>query len=118
MITWLAVAVGGALGGVARVIVDHLLRPADPHQVPWGILTCNVAGSFLLGLVVGLLPTGPAYALAGTGFCGALTTWSTFALDLVRLVRGGRPGRAAAYAVGSLGAGWLAALAGLALSLG
>lgn len=115
---WLAVALGGAAGGAARVLVDHHLRPADPHQVPWGILTCNVLGSFLLGLVVGAWPAGPAYALLGTGFCGALTTWSTFAVDLVRLTRGGRPGRALAYAAASVGAGWLAALAGLALTLG
>ncbi|GAB3712571.1 fluoride efflux transporter CrcB [Mariniluteicoccus flavus] len=113
---WLAVAIGGAVGGLARALLDHHLRPADPAGFPRGILTCNLLGSFLLGLVTGWFGGDLRSSLLGTGFCGALTTWSTFALDAVRLAQAGRLGRAAAYVVVSLVTGLAAAYAGLALS--
>jgi CrcB protein len=107
--TLLLVAVAGAVGAPARVLVDR--RLARPGPFPLGILVVNVTGSFALGLVVGLLG-GPSRAVVGTGFLGAYTTFSTFAVDVAALPR--RDG--ARYAVASVAAGLAAAAAGLALA--
>jgi fluoride exporter len=101
------VVLGGAVGAVVRYLVA---RRFDRPGAPWGILAANVAGSFLLGAVLGRASPEVA-ALVGTGFCGALTTYSTFALQTVELPRA----RAVGYALGSVLAGLLAAAAGLAL---
>jgi CrcB protein len=103
----IAVALGGAVGAVLRHLVSlRLNRPG----FPWGTLAVNVAGSFLLGAVFGR--TSPEVAaLVGTGFCGALTTYSTFALEVV-----GLPARrAVAYAAVSVVAGLAAAALGALL---
>lgn len=78
----LLVMLGGAAGALARYLVDRLM-PA--FVVPLATLTVNVAGSFLLGLLAGLGSTlpGSLAALVGVGFCGALTTWSTFAFQTI-----------------------------------
>jgi fluoride exporter len=79
----------------------------------------NVTGSFVLGLVTaaagdhGLPPA--ATALVGTGFCGALTTYSTFSYETVRLLEDGALGTAAANVAGSIAAGLAAAVAGAAV---
>ncbi|MEV7432037.1 CrcB family protein [Nocardioides sp. NPDC092400] len=98
--TLLFVALGGALGSALRYVAATALDGRWPR----GTLAVNVAGSALLGLLVGLghEPGGggdAAYALVGVGFCGGLTTWSAFAGQTHRL--GGRAG--AAYAAGTLG---------------
>lgn len=110
---WLAVALGGAVGGGVRVWVDHLLRPTEPDGFPRGIAVINIVGAFLLGVVTAWAPPLWWRTALGTGFCGALTTWSTFALDAVRLLHAHRPGRAAAYVAVSLIGGLIAAWAGL-----
>lgn len=98
------VVVGGALGAVVRYLASRRLnRPG----APWGTFGVNVAGSFVLGCVLARADPATA-ALVGTGFCGALTTYSTFALEIVELERR----RAAAYALGSVAAGLVAAGAG------
>lgn len=74
------VALGAAIGASARYVVGHLLDA----RLPWGTITVNVAGSFLLGLLTGAGLTGEALAFLGIGFCGGLTTYSTFALQTVR----------------------------------
>ncbi|MCW2620639.1 MAG: crcB [Frankiales bacterium] len=79
--TALLVALGAALGAPLRLLVGHLVPG------PRGTLAVNVAGSALLGLAAGSGPS--AYAFVGVGFCGALTTFSTFALEAVD----GGPGR-------------------------
>ena len=72
------VVLGAGLGAPIRYVVDHAFR--GRFEFPLGILIVNTAGSFLLGLVSN---TGPEVsALIGAGFSGALTTWSTFAIDL------------------------------------
>lgn len=102
MKVWLAVALGGAVGAVARYGVSRWL-PADPDGgMPWATLLVNVAGSLLLGLVVGLAVSGRLgstfwAALLGPGLCGALTTFSTFAVETVALARAGHHGTAIAY---------------------
>ena len=82
--TLLLVMLGGAAGAVVRFLVDRL---TGPYPVPVGTLAVNVAGSFVLGLLTGLGPALPAslLTLLGVGFCGALTTWSTFAFQSVSL---------------------------------
>jgi CrcB protein len=84
--------------------------------VPWATFAVNVIGSFVLGVVLGLLPPGSgARLLLGTGFCGGFTTFSTFSAEVVAIAEGGAAGRAGAYAVGSVAAGLAAAVAGAAI---
>jgi CrcB protein len=81
-VSLLLVMLGGAAGAIARYLVDRLM-PA--FVVPLATLTVNAAGSLLLGFLAGLGSTlpGTLAALIGVGFCGALTTWSTFAFQTV-----------------------------------
>jgi len=89
---WLAIAAGGAIGAVARYGVSraslHLLGPA----FPWGTLTANTLGSFLMGVLVAWLSrhngeATPLSAFLTVGVLGAFTTFSTFALDAVMLAK-------------------------------
>lgn len=91
----LLVALGGAMGAPLRFLAAHHLDRA----LPWGTLLVNVVGSTVLGGFVALALDGGALALLGTGFCGGLTTWSSFAVQTHQV--GGT--RAAAYAAGTLG---------------
>ncbi|MFB9312270.1 fluoride efflux transporter FluC [Nocardioides plantarum] len=79
--TVLLVALGGAVGAPLRFLVSSRLDDA----VPWGTLAVNVVGSFVLGLLVSLSVDGHTYALLGVGFCGGLTTYSSFAVQTARL---------------------------------
>ena len=97
------VALGAAVGAPLRY---WLALRLDGDGFPWGILLANVLGSSLLGLLVGVGTDGRALALLGVGFCGAFTTYSTFAAQTVGL--GTR--RGTAYAVATL-AGSLAGCA-------
>jgi fluoride exporter len=90
-VTALLVAVGGAVGAVLRHLVDVGLAARFGRRFPLGTLVVNVAGSLVLGLVTGAAPSPPLAALLGTGFCGALTTYSTFAAQTLRLLRAGHP---------------------------
>ena len=74
----LMVVLGAGFGAPLRYAVDHAFRRR--FEFPFGILIVNAAGSFLLGLVSNSTPE--VSALLGSGFSGALTTWSTFAIDL------------------------------------
>jgi CrcB protein len=109
--TVLLVLLGGAVGAPARYLTDQAVQRRHGTVFPWGTWTVNVAGSFVLGLVVA---SGPAWlvTLAGTGFCGALTTFSTFGYETVRLAEEGESGSALANVVGSLATGLVAAALG------
>ncbi|HEX4470482.1 MAG TPA: fluoride efflux transporter CrcB [Nocardioides sp.] len=109
--TVLLVLLGGAVGAPARYLTDQVVQRRHGTVFPWGTWTVNVAGSFVLGLVVA---SGPAWLVtfAGTGFCGALTTFSTFGYETVRLAEEGESGSALANVVGSLAAGLAAAALG------
>jgi CrcB protein len=109
--TVLLVLLGGAVGAAARYLTDVAVQRAHGTEFPWGTWTVNVAGSFVLGVVVA---SGPGWlvALAGTGFCGALTTFSTFGYETVRLTEEGETAAAVSNVVASLAAGLAAAALG------
>ena len=105
-----AVFVGGGVGAVTRWGVNRWLATAAwTEPFPWATFLINVVGSFLLGVLVAVARDRPGwYALLGTGFCGGFTTFSTFSVELLKLLDAGRPAAAVGYAVGSV----LAALLG------
>lgn len=110
--TVLLVALGAAVGAPLRYLTDRMIQSRHRGLFPFGTLTVNVAGSFILGLVAASSMT--TYALVGTGFCGALTTYSTFGYETLRLVEQRAPRRALANVVVSIGAGLAAAALGVA----
>ena len=111
--TALLVALGAAVGAPARYLVDRGMVRWLGARFPWGTFAVNVVGSFVLGVVAGI-PASPAVAaLVGTGFCGALTTYSTFGFDVFRLVRERRVVVALVYVVASLVVGLTAAWLGM-----
>ncbi|PZS18956.1 MAG: fluoride efflux transporter CrcB [Acidimicrobiales bacterium] len=116
----LAVGVAGALGAVTRYLVDSAITDRHAGSFPWGTLTVNVAGSFILGLVAGLVlhhAISPSVqVVVGVGFCGALTTWSTATWESVRLVQEGVLATALVFTVANLVVSLLVAGLGLAVS--
>jgi CrcB protein len=113
-----AVAVGGALGTVARYELA-LAEPVSSGHFPWATFVANLAGSLVLGIaVVAFADTrvsaGWPRALVAVGFCGGLTTFSTWMVESVLLTRDDHGGTAALYLVMSLVAG----LAAVALGVG
>lgn len=125
--TALLVALGAAVGAPLRYLTDRLVQAHHGTGFPWGTYVVNVTGSFVLGLVTGAAASPDVVALVGTGFCGALTTYSTFSYETVQLGSGQlesgqrrsgqRGGRllAALNAIGSVLAGLGAAGLGLAV---
>ena len=109
----LMVVAGAVVGAPARYLADRLVQSRHATGFPWGTFTVNVVGSFVLGLVTGAAATPWITALVGTGFCGALTTYSTFGWETVQLGRRGARLLAACNAVGSVLAGLGAAGLGL-----
>jgi CrcB protein len=104
-----AIFAGGFLGALARVLLVQLV-PATPGSWPWATFAANLAGSLLLGYFVTRLQERlpvSAYRrpLLGTGLCGALTTFSTMQLEVLRMLGAGRAGLAVAYTVASIAAG-------------
>lgn len=118
MVTWLAVAVGGAGGSVARYAVG-LWMERTPVAFPLGTLAVNVLGSFLIGVFSRWLSQpalDPVVRLALTvGLCGGFTTFSTFSAELVAMVQEGRVTRALTYVLLSVTLAVLATALGLAL---
>jgi CrcB protein len=112
------VAVGAAVGAPLRYLVDRAVQGRHDSLFPWGTFAVNVAGSFLLGLLAtaGLAVSAPVMAAAGTGFCGALTTYSTFGYETVRLLHERARWYAVVNVVVSIAAGLGAAVAGAALA--
>jgi fluoride exporter len=107
-----AIFAGGFVGATARALVAEAL-PHDSGQFPWGTFAVNVAGAFALGYFTTRLherlPVS-AYRrpLLGTGFCGALTTFSTMQLELLEMLDDRHLGLAVVYALASVCAGFLA----------
>jgi fluoride exporter len=116
-VAWWRVLALIAAGGVAGATCRHLLsRALDDGALPWGTLLANVAGSAALGVVVGLAARHPRepwwYPLVGVGALGALTTMSSFQVEVVLLVDDGRALAAGAYVVLSVVLGLVAAWCG------
>jgi CrcB protein len=116
------VAVGGALGTSVRYAIGDSVH--DARAWPIGTLAVNVAGAFVLGLLVeSLVRRGPdtgwrrnARLAAGTGFCGGLTTYSSLAVETDELARRGLGSTAIAYAAVTVVLGLVAAAAGIAVA--
>lgn len=111
-----SVLVGGAAGALARAGVAEAL-PQHGAQWPWSTFTVNMAGTLLLAwlttrLAEHVAPTRYWRSLIGTGFCGALTTFSTFQIETIRLTEEGRPAVALGYAAASLALGIACAIGG------
>jgi CrcB protein len=109
-----AIFVGGFLGAIARAGMGEWL-PHDPGTWPWATFAVNVVGAFLLGYFTTRLQERlplSAYRrpLLGTGFCGALTTFSTMQVELLGMLDEDRVGLAAGYAAASIAAGFGAVL--------
>jgi CrcB protein len=113
--TLLLVALGAAVGAPLRYLTDRAVQARHGSAFPWGTVTVNIVGSLVLGLLTGLPAAHAVSALLGTGFCGALTTYSTFSYETMRLARSGRRWQALANVVISLLAGLGAAYVGIAL---
>lgn len=111
----LLVVLGAAVGAPLRYATDRLVQSRHDTGFPWGTFTVNVAGSFVLGLVFGAAASPAVIALVGTGFCGALTTYSTFGYETVQLGSGRGALLATFNATGSAVAGLGAAGLGLAV---
>ncbi len=85
--TVLLVAAGAAIGAPTRFFTDRLIQQRVASVFPWGTLAVNGIASFVLGILVGAGVSGNAAALVGTGFCGALSTYSTFSYETHRLIQ-------------------------------
>jgi CrcB protein len=110
------VALGAALGAPLRYLTNHWVRKRLGGTPAAGTLVVNVAGSFVLGLLVGAGASGAPLALVGIGFCGALTTFSTLALEVWDAMSDDRYPHAAANVVLSLALGLGVAWLGWALA--
>jgi CrcB protein len=91
--TLLLVLAGGAVGAPLRYLTDLVVSSRHDSVFPWGTFAVNVVGSLVLGGVGGAVAGAGAptwlTTLVGTGFCGGLTTFSTFGFETVRLVEDG-----------------------------
>jgi fluoride exporter len=116
----LSIFAGGALGSVVRYRLTFWVRETYGSGFPWGTLCVNLLGTTMLGLLLPILdfdgPPTLMRAFVTVGFIGALTTFSTFAIEAVLLVREGHSGRAAVYVAASLGLGLACLAGGLLLS--
>jgi fluoride exporter len=105
------VVLGAAVGAPIRFLVDLAFKRRFGQDFPWGTLVVNAAGSLVLGALMALPLSAEAMALLGTGLCGALTTYSTFAYETVQLARTRPRSRALLYVLASLslglGSAWL-----------
>jgi CrcB protein len=117
LLTVVGIAVAGAVGAPARYLVDGFVQDRSVGSFPWGTFVVNVLGSFVLGVVTGLVVHhgfgGAPRLWLATGLCGAFTTFSTFSWETVRLLDEGDWGKAVVNVGGSLTAGLLAAAAGM-----
>jgi CrcB protein len=87
-VTVVLVLLGAMIGAPLRYLTDRAVQSRHDSLFPWGTFTVNIAGCLVLGALTGAgtAVPGPVLALVGTGFCGALTTYSTFSYETLRLV--------------------------------
>ncbi|SFO59419.1 CrcB protein [Pseudonocardia ammonioxydans] len=115
------VVLGAAVGAPLRYLLDQAVQARHRSLFPWGTFTVNVVGCAVLGLLAGLALTGHTAGwvpeLVGTGFCGALSTYSTFGYETRALAANEARTLAVLNAAGSVLAGFGAAATGLLLGL-
>ena len=115
----LAVGLVGGLGAIARFLLDGAVGRRLGRELPFGTLAVNLTGAFLLGVLSTAALSDTAYRIAGTGFIGAYTTFSTWMLETHRLAEDGRMRAAALNIAVSLALGlpiaWLGRKLGTAL---
>jgi CrcB protein len=119
-VSFVLVALGAAVGAPLRYLVDRAVQGRHDSLFPWGTFTVNVIGSLILGVLVGganAVP-GAVMDLLGTGLCGALTTYSTFGYETIRLVEDRARFYAVTNVVASIGAGLGAAFIGVSIAEG
>ncbi|MEV0189043.1 fluoride efflux transporter CrcB [Kitasatospora purpeofusca] len=117
---WLLVVLGATVGAPLRYLTDRAVQSRHDSVFPWGTFAVNAVGCLVLGLVTGAVAAGAASSqvqlLLGTGLCGALTTYSTFSYETLRLVEGGAGRYALLNVLGSVVAGLAAVYAGAGLA--
>ncbi|MDI3384713.1 fluoride efflux transporter CrcB [Streptomyces sp. B-S-A8] len=117
---WLYVLCGAAVGAPLRYLTDRAVQSRHDSVFPWGTFTVNVTGCLVLGLLTGATVAGaassPLYLLLGTGLCGALSTYSTFSYETLRLAESGARLFAGLNALASVVVGLGAAYVGVALA--
>jgi CrcB protein len=124
---YLAVALGGALGTLGRYAISGLIANAFGETFPWGTLMVNVSGSFVIGFFATLTAPDGRLFVGGTtrqfvmtGLCGGYTTFSSFSLQTLNLMRDGEWLYAGGNIAGSVGLCllfvWLGSLAALAVN--
>lgn len=117
---FIGMSVAGGLGAATRYSIDKFIQSHTAGRFPWGVFTINVTGSFLMGVLAGLVLTSVAsptlQIVLGTGFLGGYTTFSTASHDTVTLIREGHAGKAIASSMSNLIITLGAAMAGLVVS--
>lgn len=99
MTTLLTIGCGGFLGAISRYLVSEWIYTVGGAGMPYGTLTVNIVGSFLLGItaqliIAGNLLSSTASSFLGIGFLGAFTTFSTFSVQTLELLESGNPAKA------------------------
>jgi CrcB protein len=119
---WVAVALGGAIGSVARFWLTGVMTALTGPRFPWGTLLINVLGSLVIGIVAGITLTPARIGMHPdiriflmTGICGGFTTFSAFSLQTLELLQSGDTVPALGYAIGSVVLCVVATYAGWAL---
>lgn len=123
LLATLAVALGGAIGSVARFWLTALSERLFGGEFPWGTIIANVSGSFLIGIIAALPILGPRDLLGPlgrqflmVGIMGGYTTFSSFSLQTLTMLQHGHVAKALANVAGSVALCLVAVWAGYALS--
>lgn len=113
---WLLVIAGATVGAPLRYLTDRTIQSRHDSVLPWGTFAVNVTGCLILGLLTGAALSPHLQLLLGTGLCGALTTYSTFSYETLRLAEQGARLYSLLNVLVSVIAGLGAAFAGVAIA--
>lgn len=108
----LLVGMGGFFGAIARYVISTYLNGKSTGSLPWGTLTVNIVGSFLLGIMTGAKADVMIFLLFGTGFMGAFTTFSTLKLEMTQMYVKKNKKKLVLYTIATYGIGILFAYIG------